>query len=691
MTRTNRWLRSGIAGVLLTAAAIHVGAAPVPPVPDDPTRAVITGTVVDEAGKPVADAVVRTLWHGVGGKPSSTQTGADGRFRLILDHAASSNDIVLASDATEAHLGLYRVNSDAGKPTLDARIVLRPCRRLTARVADAGGKPVTGATVVVLDSSLHPLQRTRTGPDGVAEVGYPADAQVIQVIAAKAGVGLDYFENYRSKPYTDRGELPAEVRLILDGAQTAHVRVTDRAGKPIPGVMTLPWYIHKAGKAHDFNGTGSLFGDDLPRTGPDGAITIDWIPAELKAGVQIHCYSKEFHQPDVAFLPPGRRDTTLDIHLMRNAKISGRVTKPDGRPAPGVLVRAEGRGRTHNYGRVVARSASDGAYALLCPPEQSYMVAVIDDGWAAASHTGIVLTDGETREGLDFHLVTGTSIRGRVTTGTPPQPVADHTVTLIQQGAPIAKELGAGRQREDLPLWATTDADGRYRFHVGPGEYELFAQYGNNTRPEKITIQDEPLLTRDFEVTKPLQVTLSGVVRKLDGSAVAKASISGVVVPPNTGRFPDTIADDQGRFQTKRPPHRAVVYAADPAGTMATFTPIGGDETKTTLTLTPAARATGRLLGPDGKPRPKTQIRGMLYYQDGNWGATFFVRDTMTDAEGRFVLTGLAENGDYELKTQLDGIEYHDVTKFAVKGPAPIKLGDVKADEGGKWLVADKP
>src|SRR5438034_2299884 len=90
-------LRS-LAVAALLASGLRLAAAPVPPPgPADPTRAVITGVVVDEAGKPAADVSVRTLWRGVGGAPASAHTDAAGRFRLVLDRATNFYDLVLAS------------------------------------------------------------------------------------------------------------------------------------------------------------------------------------------------------------------------------------------------------------------------------------------------------------------------------------------------------------------------------------------------------------------------------------------------------------------------------------------------------------------------------------------------------------------------------------------------------------------
>ncbi len=685
MTGVSCWTWVGVVGVLLAAglgvAGVRLAAAPAQSAdePDDPSRAVIRGVVVDGMSRPVAGATVRTVWRGPHANPASTRTDADGRFRLVLDRPTVTHDLLIASDATGANQGLYRLSSDTPTTPPDVRVALRPSRPLTAHVTDSQGTPVSAATVVALDESLVALARTQTGADGTARLSVPADGRVIQVIAAKGGVGLDYFENYRTAPYKDRGELPAEVRLVLDGAQTVKVRATDRGGLPVPGVMTLPWYIHKPGKVYYFNGTSCLFDAATnPRTGPDGVAVIDWIPTELQEGVQFHCYSPAYHQPDVAFLAPGRRDVTLDVKLLLAARVSGRVTKPDGQPAPGIQVRAEGRGLTHNYGRQDARTAADGTYTILCPPEQSYIIAVIDKSWAAQSHTGILLREGEARDGLDFRLVPGTLLRGRVTSGTPLRPVAGHTVTLIQQGVTLPQEWRRSHEREDLPLWATTDAEGHYQFRVGPGEYRLYGDYGV-TEPKTLTVQDEPTLTRDFHVEKRRFVAFTGVVRKADGTPVPKAKITGTVLGPVGGRFLPTIADDQGRFRTEQPPHRAIVYATDPAGTLAAFLVFGGDDAEVTVTLAPAAHTTGRLLGPDGKPRPHTRVCGLINHSDGRWGVSFPVREATTDAEGRFVLTGLASGGRYDLNAQLDGMELSEVTNFIVQGTDPIDLGDVTA------------
>src|SRR5205823_938196 len=103
MTRVNRRVWLGAAGVLLAAgfvvAGVRLGAAPVPKAdgPPDPSKAVVTGTVVDEAGRPVAGAVVRSLRSRLKEPPPQTTTAADGTFRMVLDQPSLAHETILAA------------------------------------------------------------------------------------------------------------------------------------------------------------------------------------------------------------------------------------------------------------------------------------------------------------------------------------------------------------------------------------------------------------------------------------------------------------------------------------------------------------------------------------------------------------------------------------------------------------------
>ena len=105
MTRVPPWTFAGLAAALLavcTAGAVVCAGGqpakdekPAPrererPTPPDPSKARIEGVVVDEAGKPVAGALVRLLNYHLPPEMALAHTGADGSFRLVVDRALRS-------------------------------------------------------------------------------------------------------------------------------------------------------------------------------------------------------------------------------------------------------------------------------------------------------------------------------------------------------------------------------------------------------------------------------------------------------------------------------------------------------------------------------------------------------------------------------------------------------------------------
>jgi hypothetical protein len=690
MTRVSRRVRLGAAGVLLAAgfvvAGVRLAAAPVPKDggPVDPSKAVVTGTVVDEAGKPVEGATVRSLRERPGYPARSTTTGADGRFRLVFDQPTLAYETVLASTPDGARQGLYRISSDQWIPaTAEARIALRPARSLAVSVVDGQGNPVAGVTVVALTLMLDALGRTETGPTGIANLRLPADAEVHQVVAAKSGAGLDYYETYRAWPSQEMSELPAELKLVLNGARTVRVRVTGAADRPLPGIELTPWSVQKPNRMAYVNLSGLPLGPSLTvRADAQGVAACDWLPADLKDGVGFLCVSKEYHQPDSPYLDLNQPAKPLVARLYHNAHVSGKVTRPDGQPAAGVLLQAEGRGETSHYCRTYARTAADGSYRLALYPDQSHIIAVLDADWAVPSIIGFRVGEGEARTGVDFRLDRGTLVRGRVTVGDPPRSRPDQTVAVIQQGAELGGAAGRfGRGREELVRWATTDAEGRYSLRVGPGNYLLSAQGGGQR--EQLAIGGEESLTQDFHLPRPPRGPLTGMVKKTDGTPVAGAAVFGESIQSHGHAGFRATADKQGHFKTGRWRDRMALYAHSPDSTLAGSAVIGADDESATITLSPAAKATGRIVGPDGKPRAGYRFQFTLLPSGGE--ESQFVRFLTTDAKGRFTATGLPNGARCLIRIPAneddsDG-KWHE---FVIKGTAPVQLGEYQAPAAKK-------
>jgi len=192
--------------------------------------------------------------------------------------------------------------------------------------------------------------------------------------------------------------LPAEVSLLLDGAQTMRIKVLDSKDQPVPGVVLSPENLLKPGKAFSariVSGRPSAPPPTAPgwpcSTGFPGAITGPLLSSGPR---RISARSRR-----VLRLPvPGSAE--LVVRVLRNTQLSGTLRFADGRPAVGVRVRAEGHGPDEESRPRTTLSGDDGSYTLDVPPDQSYMVTVFDPTWAAPSHTGIILREGQVQGGL---------------------------------------------------------------------------------------------------------------------------------------------------------------------------------------------------------------------------------------------------------------------------------------------------
>ncbi len=210
----------------------------------------VEGTVVDERGQPVTGAIVHAVPED--GAVDGFKTTADGAFTLALGGRNLHILGVVAETGGGAGIGVVRFEDGRVFTERDpVKIVLKPSRPVRVRVSDAVGSPVAGAAVEAIDASFR--THATTGPEGTATLRVAADAKVEWVIGLKAGSGFDYFENYHTWPAPDFPPLPAEVSLVLDGAQTVRVKAVDSMGEPVSGVEISSARLTKIGKVSYVN------------------------------------------------------------------------------------------------------------------------------------------------------------------------------------------------------------------------------------------------------------------------------------------------------------------------------------------------------------------------------------------------------------------------------------------------------
>src|SRR5262249_4400654 len=205
-------------------------------------------------------------------------------------------------------------------------------------------------------------------------------------------------------------------------------------------------------------------------------------------------------------------------------------------------IRVEAQGATGGprpmAGAGRARTGVDGAYTMELPPEQSYLIGVVDDEWAARTLGGVVVQEGNPPTALDLSRGRGSVVWGRVTVGLS-DPAPGRPVMLHERGAAIPPEALEGRPFglfDGFLRIADTDEDGRYAFRVGPGAYQITWPRGpgDRARPEDLTIVAGQEVERDYSLSRDDRPwkTVRGLVLARDG---AGPPIAGAVmsVHPN--------------------------------------------------------------------------------------------------------------------------------------------------------------
>jgi hypothetical protein len=401
---------------------------------------------------------------------------------------------------------------------------------------------------------------------------------------------------------------PERAHLVLDGARTVRVRAKDSAGKPVPGIEIAPIKLFKRGKLYSVNLSGS---SARARTDEQGLATFDWFPSEVQEGISFCLAGGSYSLLKWPLLEVDKLEEELTVQVFRLVSISGKVTRPDGSPAAGILIDAEGVGLAYPAGSGRNRTAADGSYKMELPPNQSYMVYVNDADWAATSRTGVVVREAQPRADIDVRLQPGSLIRGRVTAGPASQPAPGVAVMLFEQGPVVPAGTLVDQPAElvgGAPRIADTDSDGRFAFRVGPGDYRLTgpSQPGVDAESEPLRIGEGQYLQRDFQLprlVRPFRL-VRGVVRaeKPDGrpigAGVVIAEPIGARIPPAHG-----LADEKGCFELYRPFDAGLVYARDPAGKLAGYAKVEEDEdAEVVIVAEPAAIARGRVVDRWGMP-----------------------------------------------------------------------------------------
>jgi hypothetical protein len=494
-------------------------------------------------------------------------------------------------------------------------------------VRDADGKGIPGATVGVYTERKFEGETVTTGVDGRCRL--PMDGDGWKEIAAR------HPDFVQEQTYVKAG--PDEFEIVLERGVGLTVIVVDPARQPLAGAKVDASFsrTHGASGFWQWSDVTELArtvtdADGRARVGavPEGAVTI---------AVDREPFALHFGGVTVTGDAPVEHVVTLDA----GGILVGRVVGPQGEGVPGAKV------QTRGMARPVVLSEADGAFRLEGVVAGQVEVIASAEGYGpgffgAALGWGqpvpVPVRSGATVDGIEIVLSKPTFVTGRIVddAGSPVEGV--DVQSWLQRGFALDRA-------------AKSDKEGRFR--AGPfsvreacAVYLWFLVSGYTIEQKQVEVK--PGADADAgTILATRQATVRGVV--VDGAGLpAKASVS-------TGHmFTESQAD--GTFELKGVGPGTVVLsaAAGPADlrgetrglsdeAMLRSRPVkvetvaGAVVEGVEIVLLPTKPIRGRVITPDGKPRPNALI-GIKGDGPG------ILERTHSDAEGKFAFEHLVDD-----------------------------------------------
>ena len=675
--------------------------------------AIAVGTVVDENGDPVADALVRAVdlpgqvlefvpverfdplgcllireksspvqvvefpaWVASAYEHlpiPSTRTAADGTFRLV--GITPGNNFVAATKQNLLPAVDKSTRFEKGQ-TKDLGILkMMEGEEVSIRVVDAAGKAIEGAEVVAGTSSLAaPIDFASrlgtTDKDGrVTKLGFGRG----KATAAARRSPRDPWVLAESQP------ILRDVVVTLPTAATVHLRVTFQGN-----LVKEPMLRVFAGAEIEQTRIMSLMGfqGGLDLTGrvsvlEDGRLAI----ADLPLGNYVVAAKTDGSATESVAVKVLAGITQAQLELKPGKQLAVRLLGPGDLPIRNAVVYVVEEG-DHERGEMpicAGRTGADGRLAVTELHSDEFRVTAEHPRWGF-THSRAKLVDGE----VLLRMYEPGWIDGLLSDHGKPPPAAKYTILATERTDWQNRKEAA----EGVPALATPGLDGKFAFRaLQPGKYRvnviaaidaLRSPGGVMQMGQNMFMDNLPSMEVEVVSGQPVEAKLDLVGEKYEGpigAVLGVVQIDGAAAEGTTmqawteaGRRLAKV-DAGGRFEMRDVPvgnvHLMLLPPAGGEGGMfrqdaiwySNFQLAQG-ETKDLLIVVRTTALRGIVFKPDGSPATGIQISAQgrpLEVQEGQ-ASSHMWRNTQTDQEGRFAFEKLAE-GIYKLEMQRWGGE----------------------------------
>jgi hypothetical protein len=651
----------------------------------EPTReqTTVSGIVVDGKGLAVAGAKVEVL---LDRSIIAARSDALGKFQLAVPKNRAAGVAIFATAPNS--IGMLRMPREGeASRTANLRIQLVESRPLEVSVTDENKRPITGAQVGALIDQFE-LPFSETSAQGIARLQLPVRGRHLVIYADKAGRGLDYCVLELVRRHANARGWPDDGRLSLSlgPPRRVTIRAKSEEGRPLPGVKLRPEFLMKPSEPAILD-LSSMPGMCASATNTEGVASFD-LPAWLKTRVTFWPGDGKPVPRRIVWDPAKQPDGIVDAVIPRPVEISGRVEFPNGTPAPGIVIHVSGAGYDIEWFQGRTTSRSDGRFAIDVYPDEIYMLGVDDKKWGAPAIDSLVVERGTPIRNLKFVLQPARRVHGQVVEGKDRKPLADKFLAMQQNGRDLRSLKGVTLPNPDdlwfyvapsLSVATATDREGRYEFHVGPGQYTLIGPPQVKSTDLRISNQTE--ITINLGRPRPEKGRILGQVVDAQRQPVPRATILGIYRSAATGEELQLLADDNGKFVGERQLLRVVLYARSPDGKLAGIVELGPDDRGEIIRIEPTGNAVGRIINRKSKaPLAKVPVTYSVRVEMENangWRGSFG-GETTTDEKGNFEIKSLVAGATYDIDVPSGKYAQQQVGTAVVEPAKTKQLGELK-------------
>ncbi len=600
--------------------------------------------------------------------------------------------IGLALVAVAAVVGLYLAGGDprkravpatsrgsAAETETEAPAPEPPPDPKSARVAllairDEAGNAVADATAGLWAEGTFQGATATTGADGRCKLPMPELAAGGDIGATWIQVAVLHPGFVQEQAWVNAG--PREHEIILERGAPLTVLVLDPARKPLAGAKVAAQFEKTHGASGFWQWTQVT---DLGQrvTDADGRAAVGAVPA---GSVQISVDREPFALHGSSVDVPSDRAVEHVAVLDAGALLAGRVLAPGGEGVPGATVRCR------DLARPVATSGPGGAFRLEGVAAGSVMLVAEADGFGpgffgAAIGWGepvpIPVKSGAVVDGLEIVLARPSFVHGRV---------------VDDAGRPVPGVVVQGFVQRGFWLDRQSKSDAEGRFRLGPFTIRERAQVWvwfnvSSYAIEQVQGHAEPGQDTDLgEVKATRRAILRGILvdaaggpakgRVSAGPMYTEARADGAFELAGVGPGPVTLSG------TSEPLGFDAGGGAD--GPVFRSRPVtvetvaGGTVEGVEVVLLPTKPIRGRVITPDGKPRPNA-IVGIRAVGDPK--TPILERRFSGDEQGEFGFLHLAE-GEYVvgLLGAAATMWVRDGEQAFLEEPAPVTVSAGRED-----------